>query len=245
MQTSHNRARRVTVSGRTGPDGAGARRGAGRRGGAGAGGAGTCGLAAGLAGGCVASPARRLAPGGGSTGGRVFAASGSTRGRRGLHVLGAHHERARHLLGQHLEDHIAQADVVAFRQLGALHLPVVHEDAVGAAGVADRDPLGTRLQDRVAARALRVADHQLAGRVASDDRDRALERDLVRLSHRVSDLEPQITPPSGGTSTAIGPGVCADSSPNPAAATISTCRPRRCSIPANDHLRRAAALGAA
>jgi hypothetical protein len=51
-------------------------------------------------------------------------------------------QRARHVLVKDLQHDVAQADVVAFAERGALHLLVVDEDAVGAAGVADGDPRG-------------------------------------------------------------------------------------------------------
>ena len=74
----------------------------------------------------------------------------------------------------------------------ALDLAAVHEDAVGAAGVADDEAVRPRLHDRVAARALRVVQDEVAGRVAADDGDACPGASTsCDWPVRVSDLEPQ------------------------------------------------------
>jgi hypothetical protein len=107
----------------------------------------------------------------------------------GLEVLGRHHQGPRHLYGEHRQQHLAEADDVAVDERRALDRLAVHGDAVGAPGVADRDPLGSRFDHGVAPRAASVVEDEVARGVAPEDGDGAGELDFVRLSGRVPDLE--------------------------------------------------------
>ena len=109
-------------------------------------------------------------------------------------VLGPHDDRARDLLGQDAQHDLAEANEVALLELRSLDLLAVHEDAVGAVGVADREPVGAGLDHGMPARALHVVQDEVAGGIASEDGEGALELDLVRLSRRGS--EPRIAWPS-------------------------------------------------
>ncbi len=109
-------------------------------------------------------------------------------------VLGPHHDRARDLLGQDPQHDLAEANEVALLELRPFDLLAVHEDAVGALGVADGEPVRAGLDHGMPARALHVVQDEVARGIASEDREGALELDLVRLSRRGT--EPRIAWPS-------------------------------------------------
>jgi hypothetical protein len=103
-------------------------------------------------------------------------------------LLRAHDERARHLLGQDLEDDITHAHDVAILEAGPFHPVAVHEDAVGAAGVPDGKTLRPGLQNRVAAGALGVVQDEVTRGVAAEHGHGPRKLDLMLRTVRVADL---------------------------------------------------------
>jgi hypothetical protein len=105
------------------------------------------------------------------------------------HLLGCHHNRARHVLGEHLEHDLAQAHLVARLEPGPFDLFPVDDDTVGAARIADGESLRSGLDHGVATRAARVVQDEVAGRIAAQDGHGPLQRHLVRRAGGVADLE--------------------------------------------------------
>jgi hypothetical protein len=106
-----------------------------------------------------------------------------------LDIFRAHHQRPRNLLRQNPQRDLAEPELVADLEARAFHLAAVDEDAVGAARVAHRDSLRAGFQDRMPSRTLHVVQDQVAGGIASQGRNAALELDFVRASLWIVDFE--------------------------------------------------------
>jgi hypothetical protein len=106
-----------------------------------------------------------------------------------VHVLRRHHEGPGDVLLEDLQGHLADADRVSHDELRPLDLLAVDVDAIGTSRVSDGDPVGPRLEDRVAARALGVVQDQVARRVPSEHGDGPRQLDLVLCPGRIADLE--------------------------------------------------------